>query len=89
MAFNEIGYNGKVYADQDVESAVAYCKSTIVDDELTYDTFKAEVWDYAYALLMLADSGPSVNMMNVSGRFMLARQSRNELTDFTYGAPVT
>lgn len=89
MAFNEIGYNGKVYADQDVESAVAYCKSTIVDDELTYDTFEAEVWDYAYALLMLADSGPSVNMMNSSGRFMLARQSRNELTDFTYGAPVT
>ena len=89
MAFNEISYNGKVYADQDVESAVAYCKSTIVDDELTYDTFEAEVWDYAYALLMLADSGPSVNMMNVSGRFMLARQSRNELTDFTYGAPVT
>lgn len=89
MALNEIGYNGKVYADQDIESAVAYCKSTIVDDELTYDTFEAEVWDYAYALLMLADSGPSVNMMNVSGRFMLARQSRNELTDFTYGAPVT
>ena len=89
MAFNEIGYNGKVYADQDVESAVAYCKSTIVDDELTYDTFKAEVWDYAYALLMLADSGPSVNMMNASGRFMLARQSRNDLTDFAYGAPVT
>ena len=89
MALNEIGYNGKVYADQDVESAVAYCKSTIVDDELTYDTFEAEVWDYAYALLMLADSGPSVNMMNASGRFMLARQSRNDLTDFTYGAPVT
>ena len=89
MAFNEISYNGKVYADQDVESAVAYCKSTIVDDELTYDTFEAEVWDYAYALLMLADSGPSVNMMNVSGRFMLARQSRNDLADFTYGAPVT
>lgn len=89
MALNEIGYNGKVYADQDVESAVAYCKSTIVDDELTYDTFEAEVWDYAYALLMLADSGPSVNMMNVSGHFMLARQSRNDLTDFTYGAPVT
>lgn len=89
MAFNEIGYNGKVYADQDVESAVAYCKSTIVDDELTYDTFEAEVWDYAYALLMLADSGPSVNMMNSSGRFMLARQSRNDLADFTYGAPVT
>ena len=89
MAFNEIGYNGKVYADQDVESAVAYCKSTIVDDELTYDTFEAEVWDYAYALLMLADSGPSVNMMNASGRFMLARQSRNDLADFTYGAPVT
>lgn len=89
MAFNEIGYNGKVYADQDVESAVAYCKSSIVDDELTYDTFEAEVWDYAYALLMLADSGPSVNMMNSSGRFMLARQSRNDLADFTYGAPVT
>lgn len=89
MALNEIGYNGKVYADQDVESAIAYCKSTIVDDELTYDTFEAEVWDYAYALLMLADSGPSVNMMNSSGRFMLARQSRNDLTDFTYGAPVT
>lgn len=89
MAFNEIGYNGKIYADQDVESAVAYCKSTIVDDELTYDTFEAEVWDYAYALLMLADSGPSVNMMNASGRFMLARQSRDDLTDFTYGAPVT
>ncbi|MDY3691850.1 MAG: hypothetical protein SO072_07755 [Dysosmobacter sp.] len=89
MALNEIGYSGKVYADQDVESAVAYCKSTIVDDELTYDTFEAEVWDYAYALLMLADSGPSVNMMNASGRFMLARQSRNDLTDFTYGAPVT
>lgn len=89
MALNEIGYNGKVYTDQDVESAVAYRKSTIVDDELTYDTFEAEVWDYAYALLMLADSGPSVNMMNASGRFMLARQSRNDLTNFTYGAPVT
>lgn len=89
MALNEIGYNGKVYADQDVESAVAYCKSTIVGDELPYDTFEAEVWDYAYALLMLADSGPKLAMMNSSGRFMLARQSRNDLTDFTYGAPVT
>ena len=89
MALNEIGYDGKVYADGDIASATGYRKSTIVGDELVYDTFEAEVWDYAYALLMLDDSGPSVNMMNSSGRFMLARQSRNELTDFTYGAPVT
>ena len=53
MAFNEIGYDGKVYADQDIEEATGYRKSTIVGDELPYDTFEAEVWDYAYALLML------------------------------------
>ena len=89
MAFNEIGYDGKVYADQDIEEATGYRKSTIVGDELPYDTFEAEVWDYAYALLMLADSGPKLAMMNADGRFMLARFSNKSMEAFTYGAPVT
>ena len=89
MAFNEIGYDGKVYADQDIEEATGYRKSTIVGDELAYDTFEAEVWDYAYALLMLADSGPKLAMMNADGRFMLARLSSKRMESYTYGAPVT
>lgn len=89
MALNEIGYDGKVYADQDIEEATGYRKSTIVGDELTYDTFEAEVWDYAYALLMLADSGPKLAMINADGRFMLARFSNKPMEAFTYGAPVT
>lgn len=89
MAFNEIGYDGKVYADQDIEEATGYRKSTIVGDELPYDTFEAEVWDYAYALLMLADSGPKLAMMNADGRFMLARLSSKRMESYTYGAPVT
>ena len=44
MALNEIGYDGKVYADGDIASATGYRKSTIVGDELVYDTFEAEVW---------------------------------------------
>lgn len=89
MAFNEIGYDGKVYADQDIEEATGYRKSTIVGDELPYDTFEAEVWDYAYALLMLADSGPKLAMINADGRFMLARLSSKRMESYTYGAPVT
>ena len=89
MAFNEIGYDGKVYADQEIEEATGYRKSTIVGDELAYDTFEAEVWDYTYALLMLADSGPKLAMMNADGRFMLARFSNKSMEAFTYGAPVT
>ena len=89
MAFNEIGYDGKVYADQDIEEATGYRKSIIVGDELPYDTFEAEVWDYAYALLMLADSGPKLAMMNADGRFMLARLSSKRMESYTYGAPVT
>ena len=89
MAFNEIGYDGKVYADQDIEEATGYRKSTIVGDELPYDTFEAEVWDYAYALLMLADSGPKLAMINADNRFMLARLSSKRMESYTYGAPVT
>ncbi len=89
MAFNEIGYDGKVYADQDIEEATGYRKSTVVGDELPYDTFEAEVWDYAYALLMLADSGPKLAMINADGRFMLARLSSKSMESYTYGAPVT
>lgn len=89
MAFNEISYDGKVYADQDIEEATGYRKSTIVGDELSYDTFETEVWDYAYALLMLADSGPKLAMMNADGRFMLARFSSKRMESYTYGAPVT
>ncbi len=50
MALNEIGYDGKVYADGDIASATGYRKSTIVGDELVYDTFEAEVWDYSKPL---------------------------------------
>ena len=89
MALNEIGYGGKVYADGDIASATGYRKSTIVGDELVYDTFEAEVWDYAYALLMLADSGPSFAMMNADGRFMISRLSSKPVDSLTYGAPVT
>ena len=88
MALNEISYDGKVYADQDIEEATGYRKSTVVGDELPYDTFEAEVWDYAYALLMLADSGPKLAMINADGRFMLARFSNKSMETFTYGAPV-
>ena len=89
MALNTILYNGKAYEDQDIEDATGYRKSTLVTDELPYDTFTAEVWDYANALLMLADSGPKIAMMNADGRFMLTRMSNEKMTDFTYGAPVT
>ena len=88
MAFNEIGYDGKVYADQDIEEATGYRKSIIVGDELPYDTFEAEVWDYAYALLMLADSGPNIAMLNADGRYMITRLSSKPLDSFTYGAKV-
>ena len=89
MALNTILYNGKAYEDQDIEEATGYRKSSTIGDELSYDTFDAEVWDYANALLMLADSGPKIAMMNADGRFMLARMSNEKMTDFTYGAPVT
>lgn len=88
MALNEIGYDGKVYADQDIEDATGYRKSVVVGDELPYDTFEAEVWDYAYALLLLADSGPNFGMMNADGRFMISRLSSKPVDSFTYGAPV-
>ena len=89
MALNTILYNGKAYGDQDIEDATGYQKSALVAYELPYDTFEAEVWDYANALLMLADSGPQIAMMNADGRFMLTRMSNEKMTDFTYGAPVT
>lgn len=89
MALNTILYNGKAYEDQDIEEATGYRKSTVVGDELPYDTFEAEVWDYAYALLMLADSGPKLAMINADGRFMLARLSSKRMESYTYGAPVT
>ena len=79
MALNEVGYDGKIYTGQDIEEATGYRKSAIVGDELPYDTFEAEVWDYAYALLMLADSGPKLAMMNADGRFMLARLSSKSM----------
>lgn len=89
MALNEIRYDGKVYTDQEIASATGYRKSTIVGDELTYDTLEAEVWDYVYALLMLADSGPSFAMMNADGRYMFTRLSSKPMDSFTYGTPVT
>ena len=89
MALNTILYNGKAYGDQDIEDATGYRKSALVADELPYDTFEVEVWDYANALLMLADSGPKIAMMNADGRFMLTRMSNEKMTDFTYGSPVT
>ena len=89
MALNEISYDGKVYADEDIEEATGYRKSIIVGEELPYDTFEAEVWDYAYALMMLADSGPKLAMMNADGRFMLTRLSNKRMESYTYGAPVT
>lgn len=89
MALNEVGYNGKVYGDEDIEEATGYRKSVVVGDELPYDTFEAKVWDYANALLMLADSGPSFGMINADGRAMVTRFSADEMTNFTYGAPVS
>lgn len=89
MAINEISYDSKVYTDLDIASATGYRKSVVVGDDLPYDTFEAEVWDYAYALLMLADSGPNVSMMNADGRYMITRLSSKPLDSFTYGAPVT
>ena len=88
MALNEISYDGKVYADEDIAGATGYRKSVVVGDELPYDTFEAEVWDYAYALLMLADSGPSFAVMNSDGRYMITRLSSKPLDSFTYGSPV-
>ena len=88
MAINEISYDSKVYADLDIASATGYRKSVVVGDDLPYDTFEAEVWDYAYALLMLANSGPSFAMMNADGRYMITRLSSKPLDSFTYGAPV-
>ena len=50
MALNEISYDSKTYTDLDIASATGYRKSTIVGDELVYDTFEAEVWDYSKPL---------------------------------------
>lgn len=88
MAINEISYDSKVYTDLDIASATGYRKSVVVGDDLPYDTFEAEVWDYAYAPLMLADSGPNIAMLNADGRFMITRLSSKPLDSFTYGAPV-
>lgn len=46
MALNEIIYDGKVYADQEINSATGFHKRSIVGDELPYDTFEVEVWNY-------------------------------------------
>ena len=53
MALNEIIYNGKVYADQEINSATGFRERSIVGDELPYDTFEVEVWNY--------DSGESMD----------------------------
>lgn len=50
MELNEISYDGKVYADLDIASATGYRKSVVVGDDLPYDTFEAEVWDYSKPL---------------------------------------
>ena len=46
MALNEIIYDGKVFADQEINSATGFHKRSIVGDELPYDTFEVEVWNY-------------------------------------------
>ena len=58
MAHNTITCNGKTYTDKDIESATGYRKSPIIGDELPYDTFKAELWDYGSNLTALPYGSP-------------------------------
>lgn len=58
MALNTITCNGKTYSDKDIDRAIGYRKCTIVGDELPYDTFKAEIWDYGSNLTALPYGTP-------------------------------
>ena len=71
MAHNTITCNGKTYTDKDIESATGYRKSPIIGDELPYDTFKAEIWDYSSNLTALPYGSPVTWTRN--GKIVLAQ----------------
>ena len=71
MAHNTITCNGKTYTDKDIESATGYRKSPIIGDELPYDTFKAEIWDYGSNLTALPYGSPVTWTRN--GKIVLAQ----------------
>ena len=89
MAVNIINYNGKQYADSQIEAATGYQSATVVGDELPYDTLEADVWDYSTALLQYCTNDDIKLYQMADGLFMVTQLSDQNLTAFTYAAPVT
>lgn len=89
MAVNIINYNGKQYADSQIEAATGYQSATVVGDELPYDTLEADVWDYSTALLQYCTNDEIKLYQTADGLFMVTQLSDQNLTAFTYAAPVT
>ena len=76
MAINIINYNGKQYADKQIESATGYQSATVVGDELPFDTLEADVWDYSTALLQYCTNDEIVLYQTQDGLWLY-----NQLTD--------
>ena len=74
MALNEIIYDGKTYTDQEISSATGFRKRTIVGDELAYDTFEVEVWNY--------DSGKNMDSFTYGAPVIWNHRGKLVLTQF-------
>lgn len=94
MASNIITYNGTEYTDggngevNKIEDAVGYQKSTIVGNDLPYDTLEAQVWDFSRALLRFCTSDATKLYQAADGLPLYTQQRKTDLTTYTYGAPV-
>lgn len=89
MAINIINYNGKQYADKQIESATGYQSATVVGDELPFDTLEADVWDYSTALLQYCTNDEIVLYQTQDGLWLYNQLTAEDLTVYTFGAPVT
>lgn len=88
MAINVISYNGTDYEDNAIEQATAYGETTYVGDTLPYSTLDADVWDYGKALLQYCTNDDIVLYQPADGLWMFTQQRSQDLTAYTYGAPV-
>ena len=89
MAVNIITYDGKQYADSQIEAATGYQSATVVGDELPYDTLEADVWDYSTALLQYCTNDTIKLYQTADDLFVVNQLTGQNLTAFVYAAPVT
>lgn len=89
MSVNTISYNGKQYADDQIESATGYQSITVVGDQLPYDTFEADVWDYSTALLQYCANDQIVLYQTADELFVYTQLDASPLTTYIYAAPVS